>query len=228
MGEYDGKPADAVTVRVWDRPLRLFHWALVLCLAGSWITAEQGMMDWHERFGLTALALVVFRLIWGVVGGEFARFSSFVRGPGAVVTYLRETLAGRHPEYAGHNPLGALAVLALLLLVGVQAGLGLFANDDILYEGPLYHLVGSSLSGTLTGWHHWTFDILLIAVIVHVAAVIVYMVFLRDDLILPMITGVKRMAPQDAPGRIRRTPWWVALAILAVCAAGAYGLTLLA
>jgi cytochrome b len=227
MGEYDGKPADAAQVRVWDRPLRLFHWALVICLAGSWITGDQGMMEWHERFGLTALALVVFRLIWGFVGGEFARFSSFVRGPGAVIGYLRETIAGRHPEYPGHNPLGALAVLALLLLVGTQAILGLFANDDILYEGPLYHLVGSSLSGTLTGLHHQIFDILLIAVIVHVVAVIVYMLFLGDDLILPMITGVKRMPTKDAPSGVRRTPWWVALAILVVCAAGAYGITLL-
>lgn len=228
MGEYDGKPPDAVSVRVWDRPLRLFHWALVLCLAGSWITAEQGMLEWHERFGLTAIALVVFRVIWGFVGGEFARFSNFVRGPGAVVAYLRETLAGRHPEYAGHNPLGAVAVLAMLLLVGAQATLGLFANDDILYEGPLYHLVGYSLSGILTGLHHQLFDILLIVVIVHVVAVIAYMVFLRDDLILPMLTGVKRLAPRDVPTRVRRTPWWVALAILTACGAGAYGLTLLA
>lgn len=228
MGEHDDKPQRVVPVRVWDRPTRLFHWSLVLCLAGSWITGEQGMLEWHERFGLAALALVVFRLIWGVVGGEFARFSSFVRSPGAVVAYLRATLAGRHPDHAGHNPLGALGVLALLLLVGTQAALGLFANDDILYEGPLYHLVGSSLSGTLTGLHHQVFDILLIVVILHVAAVFAYMIFLRDDLIMPMVTGVKRMAPEDAPAVVRRTPWWVALAILAVCGAGAYGLTLLA
>lgn len=228
MGEYDPKGGDTVRVRVWDRPTRLFHWALVLCLAGSWITAEQGMLEWHERFGLTALALIVFRLIWGLVGGEFARFSSFVRGPGAVVRYVRETVAGRHPEHVGHNPLGALAVVALLLLVGTQATLGLFANDDILYEGPLYHLAGYELSGTLTGLHHQLFDILLIVVVVHVVTVIAYMLFLRDDLILPMITGVKQMAPEDVPGRVRRTPWWVALAILAFCAAGAYGITLLA
>ncbi|MDF1793359.1 MAG: cytochrome b/b6 domain-containing protein [Thalassobaculaceae bacterium] len=228
MGEYDGKPTDAVSVRVWDRPTRVFHWVLVLCVAGAWVTAEQGMTEWHERLGLTILALIVFRLIWGIVGGEFARFSSFVRGPGAVLTYLRATFAGRHPEYAGHNPLGALSVLALLLAVGTQATLGLFANDDILYEGPLYHLVGYDLSGTLTGLHHQMFNILLAVVIVHVVAVIGYMLLLRDDLILPMITGVKRMAPGAVPGRIRRTPWWVGLAILAVCGAGAYGLTLLA
>lgn len=227
MGEYDGKREDAVPVRVWDRPTRLFHWALVVCLAGSWITGEQGMLDWHERFGLTALALVVFRLVWGVVGGEFARFTSFVRGPGAVLRYLRETAAGRHPEHAGHNPLGALAVLALLLLVGTQATLGLFASDDILYEGPLYHLAGYDLSSTLTGWHHQIFDILLIAVIVHVVAVFAYMIFLRNDLILPMVTGVKRMAPEDAPARVRRTPWWVAALVLAISGTAAYGITLL-
>lgn len=226
MGEYDGKRADAVPVRVWDRPTRIFHWSLVLLIIGSWVTGEEGMTEWHERFGLAVIALVAFRLIWGFVGGEFARFSSFVRGPGAIVSYLRETMAGRHPEHAGHNPLGALAVLALLLLVGTQAALGLFSNDDILYEGPLYHLVGYDLSGTLTGWHHQMFDILLIVVIVHIVAVIGYMVFLHDDLILPMFTGTKRMAPEDAPGRVRQTPWWVALAILAVCGAGAYGLTL--
>jgi cytochrome b len=227
MGEHDDTPADAVPVRVWDRPTRIFHWALVLCIAGSWFTAEEGMTEWHERLGLTVLALVGFRIVWGIIGGEFARFSSFVRGPGAIAGYLRETMAGRHPEHAGHNPLGALAVLALLLLIAAQAGLGLFANDDILYEGPLYHLVGYDLSGTLTGWHHRVFDVLLIVVGIHVAAVIGYLLFLREDLILPMITGVKRMTPAAVPQRVRRTPWWVALVILAACGAGAYGLTLL-
>lgn len=226
MGEYDGKRTDRVEVRVWDRPTRLFHWALVLCLAGSWFTGDQGMLDWHERFGLTALALVVFRLVWGIVGGEFARFSSFVRGPRAVFRYLRSTAAGRHPEHAGHNPLGALAVIALLLLVATQATLGLFASDDILYEGPLYHLAGYDLSSTLTSWHHRIFDLLLIAVIVHVVAVFAYIIFLRDDLILPMVTGIKLLAPEDAPARIRRTPWWVAAIVLALCAGGAYGISL--
>ncbi|MEQ8584681.1 MAG: cytochrome b/b6 domain-containing protein [Thalassobaculaceae bacterium] len=226
MGEYDGKRTDRVEVRVWDRPTRLFHWALVLCLAGSWFTGDQGMLDWHERFGLTALALVVFRVVWGIVGGEFARFSSFVRGPGSIFRYLRSTAAGRHQEHAGHNPLGALAVVALLLLVGTQATLGLFASDDILYEGPLYHLAGYDLSSTLTSWHHRIFDLLLIAVIVHVVAVFAYIIFLRDDLILPMVTGIKLLAPEDAPDRIRRTPWWVAAIVLALCAGGAYGISL--
>lgn len=227
MGEYEGSRTDRVEVRVWDRPTRLFHWALVFCLAGSWITGDQGMLDWHERFGLTALALVVFRLVWGVVGGEFARFSSFVRGPGAVFRYLRSTAAGRHPEHAGHNPLGALAVVALLLLVGIQATLGLFASDDILYEGPLYHLAGYDLSSTLTGWHHRIFDLLLIVVIVHVAAVFAYAIFLRDDLIMPMVTGTKLLKLEDAPSQVRRTPWWVAAIVFVLTAAAAYAITLL-
>jgi len=227
MGEYDAKNQDAVTVRVWDRPTRIFHWSLVLCVAAAWITGEEEMREWHERFGLAVIALVGFRLVWGIVGGEFARFSSFVRGPGAIVTYVRETIAGRHPEHAGHNPLGALAVLAMLVVVGAQAVTGLFSSDDILYEGPLYHLAGYDLSSTLTGWHHTLFDILLLVVALHVLAVISYMLVLGTDLILPMMTGEKRMTPETAPGRVRRTPWWVGLALLAACGIGAYGITLL-
>lgn len=226
--EREAKRQDAVEVKVWDAPTRIFHWSLVACFAGAWITAEMGDREWHERFGLAVIALVLFRIVWGFVGGEFARFTSFVRGPGAVIAYVRETIGGRHREQPGHNPLGALAILALLLLLATQAGMGLFANDDILYEGPLYHLVTYDLSGTLTGWHHRLFDLILIVVGIHVLAVISYMLFLGVDLIQPMFTGVKRLPLDAVPERLRRTPLWVALLILAATAGAAYGLTLLA
>ena len=215
-----------VAVRVWDRPTRVFHWCLVACLAGSWITAEQGSQAWHERFGLTALTLIAFRLVWGVVGGEFARFASFVRGPKTIASYIRETAAGRHPTYVGHNPLGALAVLALLVLVGTQATLGLFATDDILYEGPLYSLVSYETSTTLTGWHHRLFNVILAVVALHILAVLAYGLLLGNDLIQPMITGRKYLPESTAPKAVGRTAWWIAGAIFALCAAGAYGLTL--
>ncbi len=132
------KGGETVRVRAWDLPTRLFHWALVITFAGSWYTAEQGMTEWHERLGLATLALLAFRLIWGFVGSGTARFAGFVRGPLAAWRYARETLAGRHPAYLGHNPLGGWSVLALLFAMAAQAGMGLFATDEILYEGPLY------------------------------------------------------------------------------------------
>ncbi len=225
MDARDSAP-QVVPVRVWDRPTRLFHWCLVTSLAGSWITAEQGLQEWHERFGLTALSLIAFRLIWGFIGGEFARFASFVRGPGAILAYIRETAAGRHPVHVGHNPLGALAVLALLILVGTQATFGLFATDDILYEGPLYSLVSYDTSISLTGWHHRLFNVILAVAGLHIVAVIAYGVLLGSDLINPMITGVKHLPPTVAPEPVRRTAWWIALGVFVICAAAAYSLTL--
>lgn len=217
---------DTEKVRVWDLPTRLFHWGLAAGFAGSWYTGENGMTEWHERCGLAILALLAFRLIWGFVGGEFARFADFVRGPASAFRYLRETLSGRHPAYLGHNPLGGWSVLALLAVMAVQGTLGLFANDDILYEGPLYSLVSHDLSSRLTGWHHLTFDLVLILVAIHVTAVVAYAVLLKTDLVRPMVTGWKSVPAGSAPEAIARTPAWIAAVLFAGCAIGAWALTL--
>lgn len=210
---------DATVERVvWDLPTRLFHWALAACLVGSFVTVELHDMRTHALFGYAALALVLFRLVWGLVGSESARFSSFVRGPVAVAGYLR-SLADRAPDRARtHNPLGGWAVLALLGLVLAQAATGLFANDDILFRGPLFPLVGKELSDRLTVWHYRISDALLVLVAAHVVAVLLYRFVLGHDLITAMVTGRKRLPASVAPPRLARP---LAAAVAFAAAAGA-------
>lgn len=174
-------------IAVWDRPVRIVHWLFAILIAASWWTAEEEMMEWHYRSGIALLGLVVFRIVWGLVGSSTARFSSFVRGPGGILAYLR----GRIASPIGHNPLGALSVLALLGAMSVQIGLGLFAADeDGLESGPLAHLIDGELAEEIAGWHEWTFDILLAAIALHVAAIAFYLLVKRRDLVTPMFTGV--------------------------------------
>lgn len=216
---------DMVKVKVWDLPVRLFHWALVAAFAGSWYTGTNGPTDWHERFGLAILALLAFRLIWGFVGGETARFRHFVRGPNAALDYLYDTLSGRHPLHLGHNPLGGWSVLALLLALALQAGMGLFGNDEILYEGPLSHLVSEATSIRITGWHKLFFNVVITLAAVHVTAVLAYALLLKTDLVRPMVTGWKTIPAEHAPERIARTPGWIAAVLFAGCAVGAWAIT---
>jgi cytochrome b len=176
-----------VARQVWDLPVRLFHWALVILVAFQAYTGLFGgpkVMVWHGRAGMAILALVLFRIVWGFIGGRNARFSQFVRGPAAVIKYLK----GVMPAPDGHNPLGALSVLALLAVLAVQAGTGLFANDDILFEGPLFHLVDKELSDSLTGYHYLSSRALLALVILHLGAIAFYRMK-GKDLIRPMVTG---------------------------------------
>lgn len=218
---------DTVRIKVWDLPTRLFHWALVAAVAFSWYSGEKGMTEWHERSGLAVLALLAFRVIWGFVGGRWSRFADFVKGPAAAWRYLRETAAGRHPLHLGHNPLGGWSVLALLAVLAVQAGMGLFGTDDILYEGPLYHLVAHETATRLTGWHHLFFNVVLALVVIHVTAVLAYALLLRTDLVRPMVTGWKTLPAAEAPANIARTPAWIAAVLFAGCALAAWALTLL-
>jgi cytochrome b len=203
---------------VWDLPLRLFHWGIVVCVAGAWATAELGVewFSWHRRFGYAIVVLVAFRVAWGFVGPAHARFAGFVRGPRAVLGYLRALRSGAPAQTEGHSPLGALAVLAMFALLGVQGLSGLFANDTIFNHGPLYGYVSGELSDRLTGVHHANFDALLVLIGLHLAAVVVYAAWKRIDLVRPMITGRK---PTEGlpPGRdIPSHRLWLAAALLAV------------
>lgn len=200
------------TIRVWDLPTRIFHWSLVISVVAAFITVKLGglWMDWHIRFGLATLVLIVFRFIWGLTGPRYARFGSFVRGPRAIADYVR----GHTPHIVGHNPLGSLSVVAILLVFGFQAFSGLFANDDIMVEGPLAFL-SSRWSGTLTGLHKLNEWIMIGLVCLHVGAVLWHRVIRREKLIEAMIHGNAQVPLQHSNVAINaQDTWFVRMAAL--------------
>ena len=156
-------------VRVWDVPTRVVHWLMAILIAASWWTAENGNLEFHRYSGYSLLALLLFRLYWGVVGSSTARFNHFIKGPSSILRYVR----GGSSETLGHNPLGALSVVALLLLLLTQVTLGLFAVDvDGLESGPLSHLVSFEAGRACAEWHETVFDVLVWVIGLHVAAVL--------------------------------------------------------
>jgi cytochrome b len=205
-------------VRIWDAPTRLFHWLLVLLIALLYASGEFDLLDmrWHFWAGYATLALIGFRVLWGVFGSQTSRFAEFVRGPSAAVAYARAWLSGQHGAGIGHNPLGGWSVLALLLCVLVQAVSGLFASDDIDNDGPLAAHVTTRTVRLMTRIHHWNENVLLVLIGVHVAAVLLYLVVRRDNLITPMISG-RRFVIE--PPTLRFASAWRALALLLLSAA---------
>jgi cytochrome b len=213
-------------VRVWDVPVRLFHWLLVVLFAFMLISGKikGDWMEWHMRSGYAILALVLFRILWGFAGSGYARFSSFLAGPSAFLRFAKMLLTRTPAPSAGHNPLGGWMVLVLLLSLLIQTGTGLFANDDILIEGPLASLVSKALSDRLTGWHHLNLKLLLVLAAVHILAVLYHKLFMKENLIGAMFTGVKYL-PADAvagstPARFASP--WLALVLLLVAAFAVY------
>jgi len=178
------RPADKAYV--WDLPTRLFHWSLVVLVIGAFVSAKIGgnAMVWHGRLGLMIVGLLAFRVVWGFAGSTYARFAQFVRGPRAIRAYLQGEWHGQ-----GHNPVGALSVLALLGVLAAMAATGLFANDDIAFEGYLAALVGSELSGRITGIHHLLEKALMLLVALHVGAIVFYARVKKHNLVKPMLDG---------------------------------------
>ena len=185
---------DRPPLRVWDLPTRLFHWALALCIVGSIVTIKIGETGWHFRFGYAILTLLLFRFIWGFAGPRYARFSSFPPRLAAAWHALR------HPEaiHVGHSPLGALSVYALLIACTFQVVSGLFANDGILWDGPLRNWVSGSTSDAITGLHLANRIVLIALIALHLIAIAWYRIGRRKDLIRPMLTGDTVAAPQNA------------------------------
>lgn len=196
--------AEQGTRKIWDLPVRVMHWGLVLAVTGAWLTRElEGdWFAWHVRCGYAVLLLAATRIVWGFVGTRHARFSDFVRGPRAILRYLREGTGADGQRIVGHNPLGALMVLALLAMLLAQALLGLFANDQVMSTGPLFGYVSAETSDRLTSLHKQLFDVIVVAIVVHIAAALFYLWARRENLILPMITGRKpgEMLPPGAGG----------------------------
>lgn len=206
----------AVRARLWDAPTRIVHWALVVLIGLAWWTERTGQMDWHRRAGYAVLGLLVFRLVWGVVGSRSARFASFVRGPAATLAYLRSLPSRRHAETPGHNPLGALSVLAILATLAVQVVSGLFAVDvDGIESGPLSDRVSFDLGRAFARAHHLSFSVLEGLIVLHLAAVVFYAVYKRADLVRPMLTGRARFARDP---ELAFAPLWLALLIAAAAA----------
>ena len=184
-----------VRVRVWDVPTRLVHWLFVLAFAISWWTGETGRLEWHRWSGYLMLGLVSFRIFWGFFGASTARFSEFLRGPRAIIGYLR----GAWSPQPGHNPLGALSVLAILLLLAVQVGLGLFAVDvDGMESGPLSEYVSFDAGRVAAEWHEGVFEVLLWLIGLHVAAIAWYRVVRKENLAGAMLSG-SRAYPAELP-----------------------------
>ena len=208
----------AAPVKLWDLPTRITHWALAVLIVTAWLTADR--MEFHVLAGYGVIGLLVFRLYWGLVGGETARFSQFVKGPGATARYFKTMGKRTAVDLVGHSPVGAVSVVLLLLVMIVQAGLGLFATDiDGINSGPLSHLVDFDTGRLASAWHELSFRVLQGLVVLHLAAIAFYFVWKRQNLITAMITGKRRFIG-PAPS-LKFAPAWrfVLGVVIAVAAA---------
>lgn len=191
----DSKTDHTTGAPIWDPGIRIFHWGLAISVTGSWLLGKFGplQMTWHFWFGYAVAGLLAFRLIWGIVGPRNARFVNFVYGPSSTLRYLRH-LGNRNPSHwDGHNPLGSLSVFALLAALIVQVGTGLISDpDDYINVGPLAKYVASGTRGWAVGMHNLMSTVILVLVLLHLAAIIFYRLWKREDLVTPMITGRRR------------------------------------
>ena len=214
-------------VRIWDLPTRLFHWVLVALIATLWVSAARGWMTVHYACGVAALVLVLFRIAWGFLGSTTARFAHFAAGPARVLAYLRALRRGDLPHNAGHNPAGGWMVLAFLLLILAQAVLGLFANDEFDFKGPLAEWISGKRSDRLTRIHVFLFDAILVCTWVHVCAISYYALVRRENLVGPMWHGEKPADRLPADTQLRFVPAVRAGILLAAIAVGVVVLLML-
>jgi cytochrome b len=209
----------AYRVRVWDLPTRLFHWLLVFCVVSLVVTGYQGAMEWHARLGYAVLSLLLFRLVWGFVGGRWSRFASFVPTPGRVRAYLQ---GSAHPDHlVGHNPLGAGSVFAMLLLLLAQVLTGMVSDDDAGFTGPLNRFV-TNARGLQAAWYHKVVGqwVIVALVVLHIAAVVYYLAKKRQNLVRAMVIGDKELVAPASSSRDDLVSRAIALVLIAACAGG--------
>ncbi|QWD77579.1 cytochrome b/b6 domain-containing protein [Polynucleobacter sp. MWH-Svant-W18] len=214
-------------IRVWDLPLRLFHWLLVLCIVGSLVSVNLGgnAIEWHAYFGYCILSLLIFRIVWGFVGSTHARFVTFFPN----ITNIMDYLKGRAPKVLGHNPIGALSVFALLFILTVQASTGLFVDDEVAFQGPFTKYVSNATVSFLSEIHESNQVLIYALIAIHIAAIFFYKKFKGEDLIKPMISGDKEIDPSEEAsylpsdlgraskdGGLQRTVALVLLSLIAV------------
>jgi len=218
---------------VWDLPLRVFHWLLVLSLGASWYTADQsskgefiefsgqqyGYAELHFWLGYWALGMVIFRILWGFVGPKHARFTSFIPGPKRFFAYAGKFLKRDSPQAPGHNPMGAWVVLLMLLMVGAQAVTGLFLIDNTeIFAAPFNASVDPDTAGTMMSFHHLNFDVLLWVVSLHVLAILFYRFYKNQNLVGPMFTGHKAASVVPETEGIKHSQLIKALVVILVAA----------
>ena len=228
----DSRPSTPLRVKVWDIWVRLFHWFLVAFIALSYLTGEIGGLDFtlpgtdrfisnmnlHVLSGITILGLVTFRIIWGFAGSTTARFKNFLNGPGVILDYVRTIFKGPVKFFAGHNPAGGAVVMIILIALLIQAGTGLFAQDDSFFatKGPLVFLVADETSKEVTGFHkQWWEYALLTLIVLHIAANLFYWLIKKQDLIVAMFTGRRRLPDGEADPNLSFSSvhWGIAIAI---------------
>jgi cytochrome b len=210
-------------VRVWDLPTRVFHWVLASCVVASIISAQIGgnAMVWHFRLGYVVFTLLAFRLLWGLIGGHWSRFANFIYSPAAVLRYLRGQSRDDEHHDVGHSPLGAFSVFGLLGILALQVGTGLFADDEIANTGPLIKFVSGATSSRLTSWHAgWGQWLIITLIVLHVGAIVFYLVRRQRNLVRPMLVGDKAL-PSGVPATADH--WRVrglALLLVTLCGLG--------
>ncbi len=211
---------------VWDLPLRAFHWLFAASIVASYATAQpgSGWMPWHMRLGYWMMGLLVFRILWGFVGPRHARFASFLAGPRAMWRYAKGfTGFGEAIQSVGHNPLGGVMVVVMLLLVAFQVGTGLFATDDIVWTGPYNPAVSSATARLLTSLHHGNFNLIWAAIALHVGAITYYAFVKKQNLVPAMLTGWKPAEAVPAAEAITSSQLWKALLVMIASVAVVYG-----
>lgn len=214
-----------IRIRIWDLPTRLFHWGLTACVLGLVITGSVGghAMVWHFRLGYAVLGLLLFRILWGFLGGHWSRWTQFPLQPAGVWAYVR----GRHPSghFAGHNPLGSWSVLALLLVLALQVSTGLISDDEIANMGPLSSLVSASWVSWATSWHKvWGKTILIFLVVLHLLALAWYTWRKRQALVSAMWHGDKALPHETTATRDNGPSRAMALLLLAISVLAVFGL----
>lgn len=187
---------------VWDLPVRLFHWLLVISLLSAWYTSdgERGLIDYHLKIGYFILGLIIFRILWGLFGTHYAKFSQFLPTKTKLISYLQKSNQEKGYTTIGHNPLGGLMVVFMLSLILSQAVSGLFMNDDVFTTGPYYDSANSSVKKVMSFIHHNVFDVILIVSVLHIGAILYYLFAKKINLIVPMITGYKLSNKDNSHG----------------------------
>ncbi|WP_019029058.1 cytochrome b/b6 domain-containing protein [Colwellia piezophila] len=212
---------------IWDLPLRLFHWSFAFTILACWYTAEQGsdLVDIHMQLGFVAIGLIVFRVLWGIVGPKHARFSQFLPSPKNLISYLKQSKGTK--TSAGHNPLGALMVILMIVLISMQAISGLFIDDDVFSSGPYYGALGSDFGKVMSFLHHNTFDFMIAAIALHLGAIVYYWRVKKQNLVIPMITGKKTAQQVSAADAIPHSKLVLACIIAIACIVFVYWLVVI-